>query len=97
MILSLTLTCLPRSASTSSTGHWTSCFPSGDSQSFLGMASTDLNAGPALVAVVGDSVGLVGPAPDDPATLGWVVERLGGVEVAVVVAEAVVVVGEFGV
>ncbi|BAS89133.1 Os04g0413301, partial [Oryza sativa Japonica Group] len=50
-----------------------------------------------LSAVVGYGVGLVGPAPDDAAALGRVVERLGCVEVAVVVAEAVVVVGEGGV
>lgn len=36
--LSLTFTCLARRALTSSTGHWISCFPRGDSHSFLGIA-----------------------------------------------------------
>jgi hypothetical protein len=38
MTLSLTFTCFARSALTSSTGHWISCFPRGDSHSFLGIA-----------------------------------------------------------
>jgi hypothetical protein len=41
---SLTFTCFPRSALTSSTGHWISCFPPGDSHSFLGIACVVFSA-----------------------------------------------------
>jgi hypothetical protein len=52
-----------------------------------------MDAGPALGLVVGHAVGLVGPAEQHAPPLRRVVERLGRVEVAVVVAEPALVAG----
>src|SRR6185312_4791346 len=81
-------------AATSTIGSNKHCHHTDDSiQSSEVSEQQYLDAGPALGLVVGHAVGLVGPAPEDAPPLRRVVERLGLVEVAVVVAAPVLVAG----
>ncbi|BAS76567.1 Os02g0106201, partial [Oryza sativa Japonica Group] len=77
---------LVRSVSTSSTGHCSRLLPVLVSSSTV--MKVYLEGSPTLGDVGALGVGLADPTPEDAAALGRIVEGLGGIELAPVVAEA---------